>query len=277
MSPVAALVRRHDRDRFQTVLFAPAACHEALFALYAFNYEIARVRESVTEATLGRIRLEWWREGIAAAFEGGAVRRHPVLEALAAVIRGGQLTRGLLDRLIEARESDLDNEPWPSLPELEHYAEGAAASLVQLALQLLAADDSRTRQAGRHIGTAYALAGLIRAMPFRAGIGRPVIPAEIAERHGMGQQAGRSARGTAGLRAAVAEVAAAASRHLEQARTFRGKLPRNALPALLPAKIAQGWLTRLQRAEYDPFDPALAAPDPLQGWRLALAALLNRF
>src|ERR671936_425398 len=76
LSPVAALVRRHDRDRFQTALFAPAARREALFALYAFNYEIARVRERVREPILGRIRLEWWRETIAAAYEGGPVRRH---------------------------------------------------------------------------------------------------------------------------------------------------------------------------------------------------------
>src|ERR1700739_440445 len=86
LSPVAALVRRHDRDRFQTVLFAPAARREALFALYAFNSEIARVRERVTQPTLGRIRLEWWRENIAAAFEGGPVRHHPVVELLSAAI-----------------------------------------------------------------------------------------------------------------------------------------------------------------------------------------------
>ena len=66
------MIRRHDRDRFQTALFAPAARREALFALYAFNYEIARVREVVTEPMLGRIRLEWWRENIAAAFANGS-------------------------------------------------------------------------------------------------------------------------------------------------------------------------------------------------------------
>src|SRR5438067_12532545 len=86
LSPVAALVRRHDRDRFQTVLFAPAARREALFALYAFNSEIARVRESVTEPMLGQIRLQWWRENIAAAYDGGAVRRHVVAEPLAVAI-----------------------------------------------------------------------------------------------------------------------------------------------------------------------------------------------
>ena len=71
-SEVAALVRRHDRDRFQTALFVPAARRDALFALYAFNYEIARVRESVSEPTLGLIRLEWWRQSLDAAFEAPA-------------------------------------------------------------------------------------------------------------------------------------------------------------------------------------------------------------
>jgi NADH dehydrogenase [ubiquinone] 1 alpha subcomplex assembly factor 6 len=277
LSPVAALVRRHDRDRFQTVLFAPAARREALFALYAFNYEIARVRESVSEPTLGRIRLEWWRESIAAAYQGGTVRRHPVVEALTAVIRGRKLTRGHFEQLIEARDSDLDDEPWPNLMELEHYAEAVSARLVQLALEILGVDDPRSRQAGRHVGIAYALAGLIRAIPFRAGIGRPVIPMEIADRHGIGRPPARTIRNAPGVRAATAEVAAVASRHLEQAREFRGGLPRAALPALLPAKIAQDWLMRLKRAEYDVFDPELVVPDPLQGWRLTVSVLFNRF
>ena len=67
LSPLGELVRRHDRDRYQTALFAPADRREALFALYAFNYEIARVRESVTQPMLGQIRLQWWREVIDAA------------------------------------------------------------------------------------------------------------------------------------------------------------------------------------------------------------------
>src|ERR1700746_3374910 len=105
LSAVAALVRRHDRDRYQTALFAPPARREALFALYAFNYEMARVRESVTQPMLGQIRLQWWRENIAAAFEGGSVRAHPVVEALTAAIRKFALARAHFDRLIDARES----------------------------------------------------------------------------------------------------------------------------------------------------------------------------
>src|SRR5947209_10206033 len=162
LSPVAALVRRHDRDRFQTVLFAPAARREALFALYAFNYELARVRESVTQPMLGQIRLQWWRENIAAAFTGNAIRHHPVVEPLAAAVREFGLTRDHFDRLIDARETDLADEPQASLAAVEDYAESTSAGLVYLALEVLGAHNSAAAEAAHHIGIAYAIAGLLR-------------------------------------------------------------------------------------------------------------------
>ena len=255
LSPVAALVRRHDRDRFQTALYAPAARREALFALYAFNYEIARVRESVTEPMLGRIRLQWWRENIAAAFEGGLIRHHPVVEPLTAVIRELALTRDHFDRLIDARETDLEDDPTPNLAKLEEYAEGSSARLVCLALQALGVRDPATFDAGLHVGIAHSLAGLLRAMPLR---GHQRTPADLSPRDG------------------IIQLAVAASRHLAAARLHRN-IPRAALPALLPAVIARHSLGRLKRADYDPFNPAVASVDPLQSWRLAVAVLFNRF
>src|ERR1700730_8766640 len=117
--PLAALLRRHDRDRFQTALFAPAQRREALLALYAFNYEIARVRESVREPMLGQIRLQWWREAIATAYEGGAARHHEVVEEITAATRGRSLSRAHFYRQIDARERDLDDTPPATLNALE--------------------------------------------------------------------------------------------------------------------------------------------------------------
>jgi NADH dehydrogenase [ubiquinone] 1 alpha subcomplex assembly factor 6 len=277
LSPVAALVRRHDRDRFQTALFAPVARREALFALYAFNYEIARVRESVTQPMLGQIRLQWWRESIAAAFDGGVVRRHVVVEPLTAAIRELALTRTHFDRLIDARETDLDDGPPANLAALEEYAEATSARLVYLAFEILGVRDPAGGDAGFHVGIGYALAGLLRAMAFRTRAARHIIPADIATRNGLTEEDYGARRGTAALRAASAELAAAGSRHFGAARTNRERIPRSALPALLPATVAQHSLKRLKRAGYDPFDPALAVPDPLQSWRLAAAALFSRF
>src|SRR5262249_55654902 len=228
LSPVAALVQRHDRDRYQTALFAPAARREALFALYAFNYEIARVRQSVAQPMLGQIRLQWWRENIGAAFDCGPVRAHPVVEALTAAIRDLALTRIHFDRLIDARESDLAGEPPMDLAALERYAGATSAELIHLALEALGVRDRAAGEAGHHVGIAYALAGLIRAIPFSASPGLWFIPADIAERCGLTQREYERPCGTPALRAATAEIAAAATRHLQASLSHRGRTSRNA-------------------------------------------------
>ncbi len=71
----AELVRDADRDRFLAALFAPAEQRDALFALYAFNVEVGRVREAAREPLPGEIRLQWWRDVSAASGPG---RRAPI-------------------------------------------------------------------------------------------------------------------------------------------------------------------------------------------------------
>jgi NADH dehydrogenase [ubiquinone] 1 alpha subcomplex assembly factor 6 len=278
LSPVAALVRRHDRDRYQTALFAPVARREALFALYAFNYEIARVREQVTQPVLGRIRLEWWRENIAAAFGSGPVRHHPVVEAISRTIREYRLTHGHFEQLIKARDTDFDAEPPADLAALEAYAEGTSSQLIYLALEILGMHETTMEAAAYHIGIAFALSGLLRALPMRAAAAHhPLIPTEIAARAGLGQGCTRPTRGSPQLRAAAAEMATTAEAHLRTARQIRPRPTRAILPALLPAVVADRSLRRLKRAGYDPFDPAVQRGDPLQIWRFGAALLRRRF
>ena len=276
LSPVAALVRQYDRDRYQTALFAPTAEREALFALYAFNFEIARVRESVREPMLGRIRLQWWREAIDAAYGGAAPRRHEVVEPLAAAIRERGLSREHFDQLIDTRERDLDDASPQTLRALEDYAEGTSARLIRLALEALAAATPQAEAAAIEIGIAYALIGLIRAMPVHARLGRLMIPDDVAAEAGLDPADYTALRATPTLRRAVELVARAAARRLDAGRAMRPDLPRAALPALLPARIAATALDRLERAGFDPFSGA-GEGDPLQSWRLAFAAMTGRF
>ncbi|HLY46469.1 MAG TPA: phytoene/squalene synthase family protein [Stellaceae bacterium] len=288
LSPLGALLRRHDRDRYQTALFAPAERREALFALYAFNYEIARVRESVTETMLGQIRLQWWREVVEAAYAGDASRPHEVAAPLSAAIREFGLSRAPFERLIDARERDLDDAPPATMAALEDYAEATSASLICLALEILGVRDAAatedahpagdtTETAAVHIGIAYALTGLLRAMPFHARAGRSYIPAELAARTGLDPRDYAAGRGSDALRAAAAEIATEAAGHLAAARRHRAEVPRAALPALLPAIVAERALTRLRRADWNPFDPRVAAPDAGLSWHLLLAHLSRRF
>jgi phytoene synthase len=277
LSPVACLVRDHDHDRFATVLFAPAARREALFALYAFNYEIARVREIVSEVLLGRIRLQWWREALDESFAGGVVRRHVVALPLAAAIRERGLSRAPFERLLEARERDLYAAPPASLAELETYADDSSAALIELALEILGVRRAEMTDVARDVGIAYGLAGLLRAMAVRARAGHPTIPQALAAECGLDPEDYAALRTTPALRAAAAAIAAAASGRLAASRAGRAHVPRAALPALLPAVTATVVLKRLERAGYDPFAPALAAADPLLAWRFAAAVLRRRF
>ena len=57
-------MRRLDPDRYLLAMLAPENTRAALFSIYAFNTEIARIRESVSEALLGHIRLQWWRDAL---------------------------------------------------------------------------------------------------------------------------------------------------------------------------------------------------------------------
>ena len=54
----AQLVREADKDRFLASLFAPADRRGDLFALYAFNIEIGRVRALAREPLPGEMRLQ---------------------------------------------------------------------------------------------------------------------------------------------------------------------------------------------------------------------------
>src|SRR5579872_5539453 len=101
---LADLVRRQDRDRFLSALFVPADRRAAVLALYAFNHEIAKTRDVVSEPLLGRIRLQWWREAIEEVYAGGTVRAHVVMTPLAAAIREHGLAREHFDAMIDARE-----------------------------------------------------------------------------------------------------------------------------------------------------------------------------
>lgn len=104
------LVREHDKDRFLASLFAPAERRRFLFALYAFDLEIARVKHLVHEPMAGTIRLQWWYEAFAGLRESEAAA-HPVVIALRETMEDTGLDTALLLKAVEARQDELQGEP----------------------------------------------------------------------------------------------------------------------------------------------------------------------
>jgi len=276
LSYCAGLIRRQDPDRYLTALFAPADRREALLALYALNLELARARENVREPIMGQMRLQWWREGLA-EMRTGRPRAHEVIQALSAANAARRLTPALLDALIDARERDMDPAPPADLAELIAYAEGTSSNLVELALEVLGEPSPAERAAGRTIGIAWALVGLLRAVPFHAAQRRIYLPASLGAAAGLDVDQ-LFERGTSpALRMVVRSIAAEAKSRLAEARRTQADVSRQFLPALLPGVLADGHLSRLAAASYDPFDAGVQAPPPGRVWHLGLRWLLGRY
>ena len=175
LSYVARVVRDFDRERFVTALFAPSERREALLTLYAFNSEIARVRESVREPMAGMIRLQWWRDVLGHGAAGGA--RHPIAEPLCRLIAEHGLALASFERVLEGREADLDSAAPADLDSAVAYADATGGEVAVLAARLLGG--TGMDEAARHVGIAWALVGQCRALAFHLSIGRLTLPEAV--------------------------------------------------------------------------------------------------
>lgn len=269
-------LRRHDRDRYQTALFAPTERRAHLFALYAFNHEIAKTAEVVSEAMLGHIRLQWWRESLEGIYAGNP-RAHEIVEPLAKAVAAAGLPRAGLETLIDAREFDLEDEPPADLAALEGYADRTSGVLQALVLKILGVESNEAEEVAREVGIAWALVGLLRAVPFHARQKRLYLPVDLC--HAADLHAGPifELQSSDALAEVARTLAGAAEAHLEKARGAAASVPRSALPALLLAPLADRHLRRLAKAGYDPFHPDLQQEAPGQIWRLAWWALRGRY
>lgn len=271
-------VRRLDHDRFLSLLFAPSSKRPALVALYAFNAEIARIREAVSEPMLGQIRLQWWRETIE-ALEAGEARGHEVAIALSTTRTIAPLPASKLMTLIDARERDLDETPFEDMAALEAYAEATSSSLMTLAATVLAHPQldavGKASAAIKSAGIAYALTGLLRALPLHASQGKLYLPLDLLRAHDIDPHRIFAGEMSEGLRFAIAEIAARARVLLVKAR--RCGADRSILPALLPASLCDRYLDIMTAPDFDPFRQSTEVPAFLRQTRLFGRKLAGRF
>jgi phytoene synthase len=252
------LVREGDKDRFLASLFAPAAPRNALLALYAFNLEIARVRERAREVLPGMVRLQWWREAIAGG--AGEARAHPIVAALSEIIERFALPRAALIDLLDAREFDLLDEPMQTLADLERYAERTSSALIELAVQILGGR-ARHPPCIRPAGIAYAITGLMRALPLHAARRQLYVPLDLLDRHGARPEDVFAGKMTPELAAALAAMRAYARAHFEAYRRSKGDVSSALAPAFLAVELVPLYLDRLESAR-DPLKP-----NPVPQWR----------
>lgn len=247
LSDIGAQVRRSDPDRFEAALFAAPALRESLYALYAFNLELARAPWRTQEPHIALMRLQFWRDVVAAAAQREPPRAHEIAEPINALVAEGRLDAADLEALIAARESEIEQEGVFDAAAFDAYLSATGGRLTAAAAQLclgrpLSPEETR---AARAAGAASALARLLEATPILAAHGRVMLPLDRPDRAAL--LCGETTEEARRLIAALAAERRAAL-DAEGAR-----LPRAARPALLAGWRAGRILKAAAQPQLDVF------------------------
>ena len=201
---------------------------------------------------LGQIRLQWWRDAIDGIY-AGTPRDHAVVTALADAIRRCNLPRARFDRVIDMRAFDLEDRQPDTLDELLSYAEATSGDISCLTLEILGPANSEILNQGRHAGIAWALNGLLRAVPFHAAQRRCYLPKVLTDAHGLSINGIYGGSRGQDLSDPVSEFAAVAWQHLALALDGHPGRDRQFRPAFSCLAVVAADLRRLRKAGYDVF------------------------
>lgn len=250
----ADLVRTHDFTRYASTLFLPAVQRRALLSIYAFNVEISRVREQVSQPLPGEMRLQWWTDMLEGAGHGG-VEGNPVAAELLQTIGEFRLPVAPLSRLIEEHQFDLYNDPMPSMAALEGYVTDTSAALFSFGARIAAQPSAAIDHLARHAGLAQGMTQVIASLPLDAARRQLFLPLQLLQQHGSGMEEVFSGKQTTNARAAIDQLVGEARSHLRTAFELLAHVPPPARPVFLPLALVDRDLKRMSRADTDPFVP----------------------
>lgn len=259
----ADALRQNDRDRYLSTLVLTGDHRDAVTALYAFNADVASIRERVSDPAPGEIRLQWWSDALDGSGHG-AVRQNPVADALLDTIARYNIPVGTLLRLIGARRFDLYDDPMPDLDSFEGYAGETVSTLYQLAAMIL--NDGEVIEAGDaagHLGVAHAMIGHLRAFGYVSTQGRIMLPWSILEANGVTEGEIFSGTESEGVVEALGQIEELAAEHLGKAEAAIALLPGKLKPAFASIAVLKAQLALYARHSGGPF---AIAPDDAD-WR----------
>ncbi|MET4199631.1 phytoene/squalene synthase family protein [Bradyrhizobium sp. LA6.12] len=250
----AGLVRSHDFPRYAATLFAPAAERQALLALYAFNVEIVRVRDQVSQPLPGEIRLQWWTDMLSGHVHGSA-EGNPVAAELLRAISDFDLPVEPLSLLADEHQFDLYNDPMPTMAALEGYLDATCSALFALAARVMVPPSEAAEHVARHAGLAQGIAQVIANLPRDSAHRQLFLPQQLLAAHGCQMEDVFAGKETPNLHAVLGQLVGEAEQHLTTALSLLPEVPAPARPAFLLLSQVRGDLKRLSQPGRNPFAP----------------------
>lgn len=270
LSPCATLIRTHHRTAYLATLLAPAHVSEAMAALYAFNYEIEHIRTTVSEEMVGMIRLQWWRDAVAAMYEGKQ-RNHDVVKGLAQAIELGALEQAVFEPFFRAHEEDYTAAPFQTIESLLNYADHTYGIMLHFTLKIHAIKQNEAYEAAIFIARAELLCNHLRQLPYHLKEGWCTLPLEWLQKQHISSDA--LLAGDVGLSQLEPVIGAAiqqAEAAYQQANQLKSALSEEAKKALRIAALIPSQLRIFKRkGNHILQEPVTLSPllTPLRLWK----------
>lgn len=272
LSMLGEQVRLYDRDRFLCSLFTADDKRENLWALYAFNIELAKIPDVTTESATAALRRQWWLEAIQTLATGHIppmVQQNPLAAPLIPVIQRYPAIVPLLETIIAARAFDMEAAAPTDLDMLVDYSKNTAGALGEASVHVLqnnaSPPDKAILTAAREAGIAFGLTNAMRHAYYQATLGKIWLPVEILAERDITPEAllrGLCWEKLAPCCAIIAETATRFSKR-SQNITVDKQYRRIIKPALLPALLSKEYNKHLRRNFYRLDAPLRNKPSPM--------------
>jgi 15-cis-phytoene synthase len=265
MADLAAIVRTSAWDRYISTLFAPAEKRDALFALYAFDAEVARIALLVHDPLPGEIRLQWWRD-VANGTRDAEAQGHPVATTLLQTIKDHNLPRSAFDTYCDARIFDFYHDAMPDQTALEAYLGATHSAFIQLACLIVDKDAARqAADASGHAGVALGTAAIIQQLPRTRSRSQCYVPADILNACGLDSDAFIKGDNKSAIKNAIDALCELGLSHVTKWQAAAKALPPSLKSVFLPIYNAR---RILEKAKLPAQQPAFAAIELSQLRRL---------
>ncbi|OOF93221.1 hypothetical protein ASPCADRAFT_209812 [Aspergillus carbonarius ITEM 5010] len=197
------LLLKYDRPSYTLSTFIPRNAQTFYIALRALNVSLSMIPDTTSSHTIGLMRLQFWRDAVAKTLSGSPPKE-PIAILLASAMSDlnertqgrARISKGWLNRMINAREQTLTNDPYTNIAALESYAESTYSTLLYLTLSALPMTSVTADHVASHIGKAAGIAAVLRGLPL---VAFPAASSQRPDQAGSGMMAGGAKQGAVTL------------------------------------------------------------------------------
>ncbi|XP_075220235.1 NADH dehydrogenase (ubiquinone) complex I, assembly factor 6 homolog sicily isoform X2 [Lycorma delicatula] len=258
------LVRKFDYENFLCTLLLTSESRSLAFAVRAFNVEVAKVQDQVSQEQIAQMRLKFWLETVENLFKDQN-------------IKDKKLSKNHLKSLVQSRMTPVSSSTFKNLEDMEKYAENSVSPVYYLILQGSGYGSVHTDHAASHLGKSQGLVNILRSIPYNLGRRTVTLPQDLLLKHNLPQEKILRGKNDSNLKEVIFEIASRAKQHLEKARSLKKSCPKEASTLFLPAVCINAYLERLRKIDFDIFNEKLRKRNNVLHIQLYWNKLLSKY